>query len=78
MGDNEIFELKSQLGGIYDRLTKIEVKLSERCDARSEWLERLEKRVRQLEYDKYKILGAAALLGVVLNFVLKGLGLGVE
>lgn len=75
MSDSEIVELKSQLGVIFDRLTRIETKLSERCDARSEWLERLEKRVRQLEYDKYRVVGAAVALSAVASFVLKGLGI---
>ena len=74
MGDNQIVELKNQLGVIFDRLTRIETKLSERCDTRSEWLERLEKRVRQLEYDKYKVLGAATLLSLVAGNVMKLLG----
>lgn len=74
MSENEVYEIKNQLGGIYDRLTKIETKLCERCDSRGEWLERLERRVRTLEYDKYKVIGAAVALSAVANFVLKGLG----
>ncbi len=74
MGDNQIGELKNQLGVIFDRLTRIETKLSERCDARSEFLEHLEKRVRQLEYDKYKVLGAATLLSLLAGNVMKLLG----
>jgi uncharacterized membrane protein YjjP (DUF1212 family) len=74
MGDGQTMELKNQLGVIFDRLTRIETKLSERCDARSEQLEGLEKRVRQLEYDKYKILGAAALVSFLAAHFMKILG----
>ncbi|UQZ90705.1 hypothetical protein C4J81_16440 [Deltaproteobacteria bacterium Smac51] len=74
MGDTEIKDLKSQLGTIYDRLTRIETKLSERCDARCTQIDNLEKRVRQLEYDKYKVIGAAALLSVLASNLLKFMG----
>ena len=74
MSENQIVELKNQLGVIFDRLTRIETKLSERCDTRSEWMDHLEKRVRQLEYDKYKVVGAATLLSLLAGNILKLLG----
>ncbi len=74
MGDSQIVELKNQLAVISDRLTRIETKLSERCDTRSEQLEHMEQRLRQLEYDKYKVVGAATLLSLAAGHIIRFLG----
>lgn len=74
MGESEIFELKNQLNAISERLTRIETKLQERCDTRGEWLERLENRVRRLENDKYKLIGAATAISVLASQLMKILG----
>lgn len=74
MSDGQTVELKNQLGVIFDRLTRIETKLNERCDARSEQLDELERRLRQLEYDKYKIMGGAALLSFLAANFMKFVG----
>ncbi len=70
MGD----ELKNELGGIKDRLTRIETKLSERCDRGSERMDRLEDDVERLKLNQAKVASAAVALSAVLNYVLKGLG----
>ena len=63
------------MGGIYDRLTKIETLLCERCAGRGEQLEKLTAEVDRLKINQAKVIGAAALLSVVIGYVLKGLGL---
>ena len=75
MGEDQIKDLKNQLGGILDRLTRIETKLCERCEARGRMIESLKDRVRTLEINQAKVIGAAMLLSVALSYILKGLGL---
>ena len=67
-------ELKNQLGEIYDRLTKIETKLSERCERGNERMDRMEAEVNQLKLNQAKVVGGAVALSAVISFVLKGLG----
>ena len=75
MSENEIHELQRALGKVFDRLTRIETLLCERCEARGEALEKLKEEVDRLRIDKAKVIGAAALLSIVIGYVLKGLGL---
>ena len=75
MSENEIHELQRTLGKVFDRLTRIETLLCERCEARGEALEKLKEEVDRLRIDKAKVIGAAALLSIVIGYVLKGLGL---
>ena len=75
MDENEIMELRRELGKIFDRLTSIETKLSERCEPRATRIERLEIDVAKLKINQAKVIGAATLLSVVIGYVLKGLGL---
>ncbi len=67
-------ELKNQLGGIYDRLTKIETQLRERCERGSERMDKLADDVERLKLNQAKVIGGAVALSAVLNYVLKGLG----
>lgn len=75
MSDNEIQDLRQELGKVLDRLTRIETLLGERCAGRDERIEKLETDVDRLKIDRAKIIGAATLLSVVIGYVLKGLGL---
>lgn len=75
MDDAEILELRRDLGKVFDRLTSIETKLSERCDTRENRLARLEAEVDRLRINQARLIGAATLLSVVAGYVLKGLGL---
>ena len=75
MSEDQVLELKRQLGGILERLTRIETKLGERCEARGQMIESLKDRLRSLEINQAKVIGAAALLSVALGYILKGLGL---
>ena len=75
MSEDQVLELKRQLSGIHERLTRIETKLTERCEARGLMIESLKDRVRGLEINQAKVVGGAVLLSVVLGYILKGLGL---
>ncbi|MDR2945915.1 MAG: hypothetical protein LBV79_04120 [Candidatus Adiutrix sp.] len=75
MGEDQIKELERCLDGILERLTRIETQLCERCDARGRLIESLKDRVHKLEIAQAKVVGAAILLGMVVNYILKGLGL---
>ena len=75
MGEEQIKELKRELGGIYDRLTSIETKLAERCDARGEDLKELLRRVRAVENRQYMIFGGLTLLSAVSGYLVKGMGM---
>lgn len=76
MGNEEqVAELRRDLGKVFDRLTSIETKLSERCESRGETLEKLKEEVDRLKINQAKVIGAATLLSVVIGYVLKGLGL---
>ena len=75
MGENEILELRRELGRVYDRLTKIETMLAERCEARGNRLEKVDGEVDRMRINQAKVIGAATLLSVVVGYVLKGLGL---
>lgn len=75
MSDNEIQELRHELGKVFDRLTRIETMLGERCGGRGERIEQLETEVERLKINQAKVIGAATLLSVVIGYVLKGLGL---
>ncbi len=60
MSDSELGELRDQLRGINERLTKIETKLSERCDRGSERMDRLETDVSQLKLNQAKVASASS------------------
>lgn len=75
MGENEIQELRRELGKVFDRLTRIETMLGERCADRDGRLTKLEEEVDRLRINQAKVIGAATLLSVVIGYVLKGLGL---
>ena len=75
MSENEIQELRRELGEVLGRLTRIETMLGERCASRDERIEKLESAVDALRISQAKVIGAAALLSVVIGYVLKGLGL---
>ncbi len=75
MSEEQIHEMRRELGRVFDRLTKIETLLCERCEARGEALEKLKEEVDRLRISQAKVIGAAALLSIVIGYVLKGLGL---
>ena len=75
MDENEARELRRDVGQIFDRLTKIETLLSERCAGRGIRLDGLGGDVERLKINQAKVIGAAALLSVVIGYILKGLGL---
>ena len=75
MSEDQVLELKNQLSGIHERLTRIETKLTERCEARGQMIESLKDRVRALEINQAKVVGGAVLLSVALGYIMKGLGL---
>lgn len=75
MSEDQILELDRRLDGILDRLCRIETKLCERCESRGQIIGSLKDRVRGLELNQAKVVGAAALLSVAAGYILKGLGL---
>ena len=74
MSEEQIHELRRDLGKVFDRLTSIETKLGERCEVRGDRLNKLEADMEKLKLDRAKVIGAAALLSVVIGYLLKGLG----
>lgn len=82
MSEDQIQELRAQLeamrtqtGKVFDRLTRIETMLGERCAGRGNLIDKLGHDVEKLKLNQAKVIGAAALLSVVIGYVLKGLGL---
>ncbi len=75
MGENEVHELRRDVGRIFDRLTRIETLLGERCADRGERIEKVTADVESMKISQAKVIGAAALLSVVIGYILKGLGL---
>jgi hypothetical protein len=81
MSDSEIQELKDRLdalvkqhGKIYDRLTRIDTLLEERCASRGRTLENVKEKVDRLRLAQAKIVAAATALSVAAGYILKGLG----
>ena len=75
-------DLKGELSQVRERLGRIETMLAERCEARCGRIATTEKdldtlfsKVRKLEIGQAKWAGAAAVLGVALSWLLRGLGI---
>lgn len=73
MGENEIQELRRDVGKIFDRLTKIETMLGERCGRQAEAIEENGKRLHDLENSRAWLIGAASIASALGGFILRGL-----
>ena len=78
----EMAAVKKELAEVKSSLARIEGMLAERCEARSQRIVTLEKdvdvlfsKVNNLNVTMAKWAGAATLLAVALNWILKGLGI---
>ena len=78
----EMAGVKKELADVKSSLSRIEGMLAERCEARSQRIVALEKdvdvlfgKVNHLNVTMAKWAGAATLLAVALNWILKGLGI---
>jgi hypothetical protein len=81
VGQEEVAEIKAELkeikqaqGKIYDRLTRLDTLIEERCGTRGRTLEDTKEKVDRLRIAQAKIIGAAAVLSVTITYILKGLG----
>ena len=75
MSEESAARVWAKLDELDRKMTRVETMLCERCEARGAALEKLKEQVDRLRISQAKVIGAAALLSVVIGYVLKGLGL---
>ena len=78
MGDEDRVRIWARLDELKEMLTRVLAVQQEKekaCVKNERCLSQLKDRVRGLEINQAKVIGAATLLSVVIGYVLKGLGL---
>ena len=73
MSENDVQDMRRDVGKIFDRLTRIETMLGERCGRQADAIEENAKRLHDLEKSRAWLIGAVSVISAPGGFILRGL-----